>query len=49
MGSNRILTATVEADDVKDRADGKWVDFLKGGDLVQRFMASRVIGVKAVE
>lgn len=44
-----ILDETVEAEEIRDSAEGKWVDFFKGGSLVRRFMASRVMGVKAVE
>jgi hypothetical protein len=43
-----ILTETVEAAELRDNAEGKWVDFYDlGGHLVRRFRADRVQGVKA--
>jgi len=46
---DNLTEEVVEADEIRDSAEGKWVDFYQGDLLERRFTASRVIGVKAVK
>ena len=46
---NNLTEEVVEADEIRDSAEGKWVDFYQGDLLERRFTAVRVIGVKAVK